>query len=265
MGVIGFNYFLMGTVDAHYAAIFIVVGVIYGIGYGMICLRVREGEYPPVPPGEHRDGLLAMFHSYRKECFAHPYYLMLFISGCLAGSSFGPFNSFGILYARSLGVDSGAYGKLVAYSFIISMVIAYPIGLLADRFHPIRIGIGSLALYLGVCIWGGIYGVSKPMFIIAFIGHTVVSGMYVTGTMSSSQRLLPKAKFAQFGAAGGLVGALFGLVVSPLVGIILDWTGSDYRFTFVIGGVFAAIGLVGNFVVLRYYKALGGDAAYVAP
>lgn len=264
-GGIGFNYFLMGTVDAHYAAIFIVVGVLYGIGYGMICLRVREGDYPPVPPGEHRNGLLAMFHSYRKECYSHPFYLVLFIAGCLAGTSSGPINNFGILYARSLGVDSGAYGKIIAYSFIASLVAAYPIGLLADRFHPLRICIGVQALYLAVSLWGWIYGVTAPMFTIAFIGHIFVSGMFVTASMSSAQRLFPKGKFAQLGAAGGLISALFGLVISPLVGMALDWVGSDYRYAFLIGGVFAALGLVGQLVVLRYYKALGGDAAFVAP
>jgi len=54
VGVV-FNYFLLGKAEEHFLPIFAVMGAIYGVGFGLMCLKVKEGEYPPVPetgPGE---------------------------------------------------------------------------------------------------------------------------------------------------------------------------------------------------------------------
>ena len=44
-----FNWYLMKPVETHYEIIFLGVGLLYGIGLLCMCLKVKEGQYPPPP------------------------------------------------------------------------------------------------------------------------------------------------------------------------------------------------------------------------
>src|SRR5439155_4988449 len=45
-----FNFWLIGKAEIHYTLLFVTIGVLYGGGFLLMCLKVREGEYPPAPP-----------------------------------------------------------------------------------------------------------------------------------------------------------------------------------------------------------------------
>lgn len=45
-----FNFYLIGQVEVHGAWIFTGLGILYGVGLLSLCLKVKEGEYPPVEP-----------------------------------------------------------------------------------------------------------------------------------------------------------------------------------------------------------------------
>jgi hypothetical protein len=93
----------------------------------------------------------------------------------------------------------------------------------------------------------------------------VLSGTYFTASAALAQILLPRSKFSQFASAGGLVSQVFNLMWAPFLGKMLDWTGSNYRITFVWSFVFAAGAFVMLNVVYRKYMAMGGPEGYVAP
>ena len=44
-----FNYWLIGTAETHSQWMFAAIGTLYGVGVVMMCLMVKEGEYPPPP------------------------------------------------------------------------------------------------------------------------------------------------------------------------------------------------------------------------
>jgi hypothetical protein len=77
--------------------------------------------------------------------------------------------------------------------------------------------------------------------------------------------LLPKLKFAEFASAGGLLIAAASILLGPTLGWLLDLLGHDYRYTFAMGGLIAALGFGANLVVYRRFMALGGPRGYVAP
>jgi MFS family permease len=105
----------------------------------------------------------------------------------------------------------------------------------------------------------------QASFGVALLVHGVVSGIYWTGTAAIGQMLYPQLKFAQFGAAGGLITAAFSMCLGPVLGLLLDALGNDYRFTFLAGSVlaFASVGL--GCVVYRKWQQHGGQHHYVAP
>lgn len=265
-----FNYWIMGKVPANYTLILAIVGVFYGAAFTLVCLKIKEGSYPPPPPRESRtiNGGITVFlgaKTYFKECFSKPYYLSLFFMLMTAVMAFAPINIFAIPYARSLGVDMDTYGKFLALTFGISLTLAYFIGWLVDVFHPLRMAIGALLAYAAVMAWACFEATTPSKFLIAWVAHGVISGIYFTGSASLGQRLYPRDKFAQFASAASMVASPASMALAPLVGAVLDHSGKDYHITFFIGGGLALTSLVLAFFVHRQFMRFGGPSGYAAP
>lgn len=263
-----FNYWIMGHVPTYYTLIFILVGTLYGVAFMWVCTRVKEGEYPPPPPIEPVGlgrGFIRGARTYLGECFTRPYYIALFIFVNIAGFSFLPINTFSIPYALSLGIDMALYGKCMAMTFVISLILSYFLGWLADLFHPLRMAMVFLFIYLLISVFGAFMATTKETFLIAWVLHIVISGCYFTSTASLAARLYPQSKFAQFASAAGILGNLGVIALSPLVGSLLDVTGKMYRLTFGVGALLALTGLVASAVVYRMFVRFGGPANYQAP
>ncbi len=262
-----FNDYIIGYAEEHYYWIFIGVGLLYGGGFTLMCLAVKEGEYPPPPPRspDIRSGPLAGIIAYARECFTSPYYLWLFGATTLAQLAFGPVNTFSVFYAKSLDMSMETYGSYLAFSFKVSLVLSFFLGWLADKFHPLRLGIVSIALYAILATWAGLHADTQRSFAFAFVAHTILSGIYFTATASIGQRLYPAIAFAQFASAAGLLNALCFALLPPLVGKILDLSGHAYQLTFIFGSLFAMASLVGFMVVHRHFMRLGGPKNYAAP
>jgi hypothetical protein len=263
-----FYWWGFGKVDTAYVWIFLGMGALYGIGFTLMCLKVREGEYPPHVPldrGRNLRGFFQNAKAYFQECFGNRYYWWLFGAMTVAGLCTGPVNLFSIFFATAVHMSPAIYGECLALTYGISLVMAYPLGWLADRIHPLRIGIGVLALYAMVTLWGGFYATDARMFAIALVAHGVVAGTWATGVASLAQRLLPRAEFAQFASAGGIVANVAWMLLAPISGFILDHLHHDYRYTFFMGFGLAILGLVGTCILHGKFMAFGGPSHYVAP
>lgn len=264
-----FNYWIFGGAEENMIAIFLGVGVLYGGGFTMMCLRVKEGQYPPPPDDAPAAagvfGKLIAAKRYFVECFGQSYYLWYIVALQAVWMSFLPINLYNLFFAKSLGMDLGEYGKVLALTYGVSLVVSYPVGVLADRFHPLRVSLFVLALYSAVVLWGGFFATSPRNFAIAAAAHGILSGIWMTSTASIAQRLLPAAKFGQYSSACSFVGAIAGMLIPPLVGVFLDATGNAYRYTYFIAFGLAAAGFVSGLVLHRRFIKLGGPAGYVAP
>jgi len=262
-----FNRFLIKHAEHYFFWIFIGGGLLYGIGFTLMCVMVKEGEYPPVEPLDEtaRPGRFQAIRSYLRECFATPYYLWLFLALILCSLSFSPVNSFSLFYARSIGMSTEDYGGYIWPSYACSLTLAYPLGWLADRIHPLRLGIASILLYAVVTLWGAAFAITPRTFGYAFMAHTFISGTYMTAMASVGQRLYPKLKFAQFASASGLLDSVCRILLPSAMGLILDANGHNYRITFLVSGLFSSFGFVALVVVHRKFMQLGGPGNYIAP
>jgi maltose/moltooligosaccharide transporter len=262
-----FGFLIMKHAEEYFFWVFIGTGLVYGVGFTLMCLNVREGEYPPPEPIPEGTGAarFAQVRGYLRECFTTPFYLWIFTATILCHFSFQPINAFNVFYAKHLDMDMGLYGTLVAISYSVSLLFAYPIGILADRFHPLRLGIGAMIAYLLVAVGGTIWGVTTQGFAAAFLAHNIISGFYFTSMASVGQRLYPKLKFAQFLSAAMLVQGAAGMILPATVGAILDLSGRNYRLTFLMGGCLAGLGLFALVQVYREFQRLGGMSGYRPP
>ncbi len=254
-----FNYWIFGLVPHYFTLILVAVGIFYGVAFFWVCLRVKEGEYPPPPSaGSEKQGPLAGVKTYFRECFSQPYFLAVFVMMMAAGLTFLPVNTFSIPYAKSLGVDMGLFGKSLAFTFAISLCLAYFLGWLVDLFHPLRMVMFCLAGYAVVAVWGALFARTADAFLVGWVLHGVLSGCYFTCAASLGLRLFPRIKFAQFASASGIVMSLATMTISPLMGILIDQTHNTYRYTFFIGACLAVFALAAAMFVYRNLMRRGG-------
>lgn len=277
-----FNWYILGHAEQHFTVIFIAISLVFGIGFSLMCLMVKEGDYPtPVMnPNDHRaGGFFAAAGVYFRECFSHPHYLMIFAMGLLAAMAASPVNAWSLLYAKSLSLDLDkwsangigfgsyrlGYGGIITLTYICSLTLAYPLGMLVDRFHTIRVSIGAMILY-ALALWISAACIHGPTsFGWALLAHGVLSGTYFTAAAALGQALMPRSKFSQFSSAGSLMNQVFNLGWGPLLGWILDRTGSNYRITFFFSAAFATGAVCMLMLVYRRFQKMGGAAGYVAP
>jgi MFS family permease len=291
-----FNWWLLGSAEKWYFWLFIVVGLIYGAGVVLMCFRVKEGSYPPPPPVELRERWMLPLippglQLYFRECFSQRYYLLLFTANTLVWAAFIPVNTFGLFFAKSVNFSLATYGKLLAVAYVGSFLLAFPLGWLADRFHPLRVGLVSMVLYAVLVWWGAFYIGSPATFAIGHIGCALLSGSWMTGTASIGQRLLPRSKFAQYGSAMGIFTQLGCIWVAPAVGWVLDRTANapygtyqfrwiwidpnahqvrdlmqhHYRYAYLGGAILMTAAIAAWLVLWLQFQARGGLRGYVAP
>jgi MFS family permease len=263
-----FNSFIIGHAEENYKVIFLALGALYGVGFTIMCLMVKEGEYPPPvqrEKGTFRSRMIDPIKTYIQECSAHRFYLWLFLAVMAGNAAFLPINSFDVPYVKSIGMSMERYGELRSITYAISITLAFVIGWLADKFHPLRVGLVALGIYSLIALWAGLFATGVSSFSVAYVAHGVISGIFFTGTASLFPRLFPRAKFAQFASAAGIILAMGFICVPPVVGKVLDLSDHAYHYTFVIGGSVAAAGFVLFFVVYRQFVALGGSRNYTPP
>jgi MFS family permease len=247
-----FNAKIIGHAEGHFREIFIGIGVLYAAGLTLMCLKVKEGDYPPPPPLQAGAGhpLAGAVKTYVRECFTRRYYLWGIAFFALGNLSFVPVNTFMLAAARSYGMSLEAYGRIFVVMFVCSFVLAYPLGWLADRYHPLRVGCVALVGYAIAGAAGFWLIADQGSFGAALLAHGILSGCFFTGTAAVCQVIFPRLSFAQFAAAAGMVNSLLQILLGPLLGWFLDLTGNAYRYTFVIGALIALAALGAGLVLL---------------
>ena len=64
----------------HIKLIHVGVAVLYFVGLGLVCLFVKEGEYPPVEDVDEKTRFTDQVKLYFRECFTHPIFICLYLS-----------------------------------------------------------------------------------------------------------------------------------------------------------------------------------------
>jgi len=247
-----------------YRPILLSIAGAYVIGFLILCWGVREGTYPD-PPARSTLPATARINAYVRNCFSVRFFAMLFIVFGVATISFMPINVNSFNAKDQFGVDKSGYGHALAITYIISMVLAFPLGWLADRFHPMRTGLVALATY-AVVMLSAWFAVKDPAsFTLFFIAHGVLSGAFFTSTAALLLMLLPRARFSEYAAASAALTALMTVVLTMSMGGILDLLGRDFRIIFLGGGLVAGLAAVGWLFLMRGFNQLGGIKNYAPP
>ena len=266
-----FNYFLMGKVEAHFLAIFLGIGAVYGAGLTLLCTKVKEGTYPDPPPapsyGSAAGRVFGPILTYFRQCFPKPFYVLVIAAIVLCGFSATPYNMYGLPFAKSpaIDMDMDDYGKVHATCYLISFCLSFLLGVVADKFHPVRASVVALLVYLASMVFGWFYVKDAATFKVVLYLHIVLSGCYFTISASLSQRLFPRSLFAQFHSASAMVSSAAFVGLATFCGWLLKRLDGDYRFVYLFGAVTTLLGAAGLIAIWIATRKYGGLDNYQAP
>ena len=243
---IGFNMTLFALSEAWLAEILVAIALVFGLTIPLMCLMVREGDYPPPAPAAHdaaADGRLALARTQLLQCCAERRYLWIFGAFMLAAVTFVPFNTFSLHYALDLGLSKAELGELTAIAYAVSIASAFVIGWLVDRRGAVRVAAAMMALYVAIALGGWLLVDGAASFRPFYIAHVICSGAYFTAAAAMPLALFPRAQFVRYNASKDILVAFANILVASCIGPLLDHSGHDYRLTLGSAVLFSLLAL----------------------
>ena len=274
-----YNFCIFRFAGSHATEIFLGAALLYFVGFGLMCLNVKEGQYPPPPPlVRGQTGWLAALKTFTRECHSLPHYRYVFLV-CMCMGGAGAVGPFYLLYSLALGMNLEMIGKLNGVSGIAGAVTILGAGWLADRYHPIRIVIigivAQVALVLPVTmIWIFWKPAPEVVFHLSMVIAVVLGAPTVAmvGMLDPPMlmRVFPRERYGQFCSANAMWRSIATIITGFLAGLFFDLlaarVGKDQAYCYL--PVWALIFMLGAlYFMLKLYaswKTQGGDVHYVA-
>ena len=232
-----YGFFIFGHARTHFTEIFVGAALLYFVGFLLMCLNVKEGEYPPPPANiDHKVGRIAEMKTYGKECFSLSHYRYQYII-TFCGSVSAGIGMFGVFMSLGLGMTLEQSGRINATMNVTVAVMILISGWLADRYHPIRVVMAGVFFQ---------FIVATPLTFIWFFWHTTPANVYhyslVIAVVLSApiaamngvwdpplfMRYFPRDRYGQFCSANAMCRAAGGIVGGALAGIYLDVVGKYF-------------------------------------
>lgn len=260
---IGFNMTLFALSEAWLAEILVAIALIFGLTIPLMCLMVREGDYPPPAPSAHdaaaaAGGRLALARTQLRLCCAQRRYLWIFGAFMLAAVTFVPFNTFSLHYALDLGLSKAELGELTALAYAVSIASAFVIGWLVDRRGAVRVAAAMMALYCAIALGGWLLVDGAASFRPFYVAHVICSGAYFTAAAAMPLALFPREEFVRYNASKDILVAFANIVVASCIGPLLDLSGHDYRLTLGSAALFSLLALACLGRLLAVHSAPAG-------
>ena len=273
-----YNCFIFKYAGTHMREILVGAALLYLIGFGMACLMIKEGQYPPPSEAERKASRgLPGFVTFFKESFSHRFYWFCFLytSFTAFASAIGMFN---IFFNQEMGMSLAQIGYIHALSSVVQMAAMYFMSIFVDRWHPLRIcTYGAVFQVVGYAIslvWIFVTIPGTYFFWLnmgnAFIGSFMVALVGVAG-LPCAMRTFPKSRFGQFCSAQAMLRSSFTVVAGIIAGLFIDavkvFCGSDfaYRFIYIWLAVFSGISATLIVYAYREWYRLGGDKHFHPP
>ncbi|MDD2711147.1 MAG: hypothetical protein PHV34_24480 [Verrucomicrobiae bacterium] len=276
----GFNFFVFKYAESHMREIYLGAALLYFAGFGLMCLKVKEREYPPFLNEGRAPGLLDDIRTFARECYSISFYWNIFLDN-VCGAVGQCMLSFLVFFYMSVGLNLDLIGKITAISGVLTAVCLAFAGSFVDKWHPVRVSVYLVPLTsvatLNWCAWLWIEGAPPPMlFFWAMVTFCVFNSfsiaLIVAASMPRTMALFPHERYGQFCGAQALLrsgGTMFGGV---LAGLFIDFArgispgGHDaYRFIYVWQLVFGAASAFFYCRSYRAWKRLGAERGYVPP
>jgi maltose/moltooligosaccharide transporter len=280
---ISYNFFVFPYSEHHTAEIFLGAALLYLVGFTVMCWNVKEGKYPPPPENiDHRTGFIADLKTYGSECFKHRFYWLIFLANA-SWSLTWVSTSFGTLLSLDvMGYSRAFLGNLSWITLTVSLFLLYPAGILADRYHPLRIMLLGLGIKLVFSPLGVLLPFLRPHLTLAGAQHCSIAlsainvpidAIVAAGEVALFMRLFPQDRYGQYCSANAAVRSIAMIIGGFSVGYFLDSMKAldpihpdlCYRFVPMWNFVFQSGYVFFYYLVYREWLRLGGMKGFVPP
>ena len=258
-----FNLAVLPHADEHLPWIFTIVALIYLVSFSLMCVNVKEGNYPP-PEKIRTRGPVGIIMQYTRECFCIPFFLVFFLAMALNQASMVCRTVFNLLFATAeLQMTLKQYGFITAAATGITIPLFFLTGILVDKFHPIRIYMAGSVLIIIANVIGFFWVHDYLSFSVVAILLALVYMLQTASSLPLYVMLVPHDRYGQFSSASAMVCALMLVAANSGGGWFIDQFG--YQYIYAWDFLFTSIGLGALCWVYLRWKTLGGDDAYTPP
>jgi len=260
-----FNFWIFGRAERHSREIFVGISLCYAIGFLLMCWKVKEGRYEHVEDTvKEGHGLGRVIRNYFKESFGPPIYRWVYATRVFALSSASA-GTFAVFFARDqLHLDLDTVGRLAAWPILFCLPLAYPFGVLLDRWGAIR----SLGLTVGLMIVSNALGYlfiqDRTSLLIFSILITSAGFIFNIAQSVFLQTMFHPDRIGQLSSANAVLAALVGIALGPLCGALLDRT-KDYRLVYLWPVCFCIATGYSLYRVSQHWHNCGGPGNYQPP
>ncbi len=255
----GFNLLLMPLIELNYRGVLIGVGLAYPILIGLMCLMVREGEYPPLDSvAAQSQGwrwwpvrIAGAVKTYVRECFMSSYYWMMFLwTTFFYGSTCG--GQLLLIFCRDdLGIPLTEQGRIGAGLSVLAF-LNIPLGILVDKIGGFRITIWATAAG-ALLFFPWFFMLNNIPTLIAYYVINLVLGVLLGVAKNKVQvEVFDREKFGQLASAQALFSSVAAVLFNVLIAYCFDFFGS-IRIFFIWRSVMMVFALFFCCVLFRIY------------
>ncbi|MCE0523890.1 MAG: MFS transporter [Methylacidiphilales bacterium] len=280
LSVAFYSYVIFPYSGTHSTEIFLGAALLYLVGFGLMCLNVKEGKYPPPSPYiGGKTGTLAAIRTYATETHAFPHYWYLWICTLIVSIG-GGVGAFTLFFQLAIGLNMQQIGTLNGTLVLTMGILTIGAGWLADRYHPIRVVlVGFLSSLLIVTPLGLIWLFwLPPPNVVFWVAMVINIGLAAPSKALGDMweppmvmRLFPRSHYGQFSSVNSVWRAVGSMIGGGLTGAYLDFmthlVGKERAYFYL--PVWSLIFMLpGFYLFIKLYlswKKHGGDDAYVAP
>ena len=263
-----FSYFIFGKLETHTRYIYLGGAALYAIGFTLLCLKVREGQYAPPDdlPADSTPRLARLGQGvkmYFAECFGHPLWISYYVAKALWQLS-NVVNIYKIFFFRDhLGFSLDRMGKLEAWMTLLTMALMFPMGWLIDKIHPIRALILSSIIIIPVT-FAGYYIDNFTFYMFVAVITTPAVALFDSADMVLPMQLFPRDKYGQFFSGIGLMRNVTTILTGAFGAMYIQWMVDRHgirgnAYAFIWQGWLEIVGLACMFVVYWYWRKYGGN------
>jgi maltose/moltooligosaccharide transporter len=246
-------FFFFGLADNHMKALCVGVSLFAAAAYLLSIYKVKEGAYPPVDKHVKGGRGFASIRAYFVECFGHSYYLWIFAGFGFASINWGTGGYMDFYLRYNLHLNYTSMGWLKGVPGLVSLVMGYYLGSMADKLHPLRI-FGPTFLLLAVIYVGSFFFIHDKWSFL-FWSVLIQVGQFANGITVGAlmPQIFPREKFGQFCSANAACSMIVNMVLGIPMARMFDLLHSNYRYAYLVAAFsMAGAGVLFHKVYLNY-------------
>lgn len=294
LGSMVFHLVLYGNAEEWYREIFIYSAIIYAAGTLLMCLMIKEGEYPPIEGEDALNDSSKSFIAWAKklcsglgifvkESFSHRIYILRYALTTLSSISAIAY-TYSFFLRRELNLDLSAMGKTDGFVGLVNLAayfcVLFVAGKYVNRWHPVRIILYNFIFtqvytlfnlrWLFGTLSSDAFILSSVIIAIAYVPPSVISGV-----SSGPYEMLtfPRSRYGSFCSMQALIrsicqavfGVLFGICMDNFRSFFPEGSTAYYRYTAFWAIFFGIFQIFVVFWLYREWNKLGGYKNYACP